>query len=390
MGVDTDPIAQARGSEPRAFGRRSDLAASGAIVGLVGPLPPPAGGMANQTRQLARLLADSGLTVEVVQVNAPYRPQWVGRVRVLRAAFRLFPYLGQLWRSAGRCSLFHVMANSGWAWHLCAAPAVWIARMREIPVVVDYRGGQAEGFLQRQIAWVHPTLRRATIIAVPSAFLKGIFAQYGFDAEIVPNAVDLDRFFPADSPPGGMHIVITRNLEPIYGIDVALRAFGTIHRELPEARLSVAGTGPQRAQLECLAKDLGIDHAVRFTGRLDGDALPAFYRTADLMLNPSTVDNMPNSILEALASGVPVVSTDAGGIPHLVRNDHTALLVPSGDSRAMAAAALRVLRDAGLAARLRAHGRQVAETYAWPRVRDQLFALYARALGVPASSLRLS
>jgi glycosyltransferase involved in cell wall biosynthesis len=346
--------------------------------------------MANQTRQLARLLADSGLAVEVVQVNAPYRPQWVGHVRGLRAVFRLFPYLGQLWRSAGRCNLFHVMANSGWAWHLCAAPAVWIARMREIPVVVNYRGGQAEGFLQRQIAWVRPTLQRATIIAVPSAFLKSIFAKHGFDTEIVPNAVDLERFFPADQLPGRMHIVITRNLEPIYGIETGLRAFGAIHAELPEARLSVAGIGPQRAQLEKLAKDLGIDHAVRFTGRLDGDALPAFYRTADLMLNPSTIDNMPNSILEALASGVPVVSTDAGGIPHLVRNDHTALLVPPGDPEAMAAAVLRVLRDTGLAARLRAQGRQAAQAYAWPRVRDLLFTVYARALGIPVSGLRRS
>src|SRR5215472_2658947 len=98
-------------------------AATGTMVGLVGPLPPPEGGMANQTRQLANLLAGAGLKVEVVQANAPYRPQWVGRVRVLRAAFRLFPYLGQLWRCAAHCDLFHVMANSGWAWHLVAAPA---------------------------------------------------------------------------------------------------------------------------------------------------------------------------------------------------------------------------------------------------------------------------
>jgi glycosyltransferase involved in cell wall biosynthesis len=346
--------------------------------------------MANQTRQLANLLAGAGLRVEVVQVNAPYRPQWVGRVRVLRAAFRLFPYLAQLWRCAGHCDFFHVMANSGWSWHLFAAPAVLIAWIRGIPVVVNYRGGQAEGFLRRQIAWVRPTLRRATIIAVPSAFLKSIFAQHGFDTEIVPNAVDLERFFPAEQPPGRMHIIITRNLEPIYGIDAGLRAFEAIHRELPEARLSIAGIGPQRAELESLAKELGIEHAVRFTGRLDGNALPVFYRTADLMLNPSTADNMPNSILESLASGVPVVSTDAGGIPHLVRNDHTALLVPIGDSKAMAAAALRVFRDAGLAAGLRSHGRQLAQAYAWPRVRDRLFMVYARALGVPVSALRLS
>ena len=119
-------------------------------IALVGPLPPPPGGMANQTRQLARLLQDSGTTVEVVRSNAPYRPAWVERLRGVRAVFRLAPFLGSLWRAGGRVDVFHVMANSGWAWHLFAAPAVWIARWRGRPVVVNYRGGEAEAFMARE------------------------------------------------------------------------------------------------------------------------------------------------------------------------------------------------------------------------------------------------
>ena len=84
-------------------------------MGLVGPLPPPSGGMANQTRQLARLLEQAGVAVEIVQTNAPYRPQWVGSLRGVRAVFRLVPFLRNLWHAAGRVQLFHVMANSGWA-----------------------------------------------------------------------------------------------------------------------------------------------------------------------------------------------------------------------------------------------------------------------------------
>src|SRR5689334_20012643 len=99
--------------------------------------------MANQTLQLARLLEQEGAKVEIVQVNAPYWPAWVGSVRVLRAFFRLFPFLMRLWTVAGRTDVFHVMANSGWAWHLCAAPAVWIAKVRGVPVVINYRGGYA-------------------------------------------------------------------------------------------------------------------------------------------------------------------------------------------------------------------------------------------------------
>ena len=141
-------------------------------IGLVGPLPPPSGGMANQTRQLARLLGEEGLDVELVQVNAPYRPPWVEPLRGVRAFFRLAPYLVRLWRAAGRVRLFHVMANSGWAWHLFAAPAVWIARLRGVPVVINYRGGGAEEFFERSLFWVRPTMRLADRVIVPSGFLK--------------------------------------------------------------------------------------------------------------------------------------------------------------------------------------------------------------------------
>ena len=90
----------------------------GLRLAIVGPLPPPAGGMANQTRQLAELLRAERVDVTVVQLNAPYRPRFVGRLRGIRALFRLMPYLLSLWRAAGRVDLFHIMANSGWSWHL--------------------------------------------------------------------------------------------------------------------------------------------------------------------------------------------------------------------------------------------------------------------------------
>jgi L-malate glycosyltransferase len=353
-------------------------------IGLVGPLPPPSGGMANQTRQLARLLEESGLSVELVQVNPAYRPAWVEPVRGVRAAFRLAPYLAQLRRAAGRVDLFHIMANSGWAWHLFAAPAIWVAHLCGIPAIVNYRGGEAEEFLRREAQWIRPSLSRTHSVVVPSGFLEGVFAKWGIPTEIVPNIVDLDRFSPAPRQPGPPHLVVTRNLEPIYDIPTALRAFAAIRNRYPDACLSVAGSGPLRSDLEQLAESLHIAHAVRFTGRLDNEQLPDLYRSADLMLNPSTVDNMPISILEALASGVPVVSTNVGGIPFVVEEGSTALLVPPRNPVEMANAALRILGEPSLAMRLRAAGIDTARRHAWTEVRGQLFAVYARALGVPS------
>ncbi len=349
---------------------------------LVGPLPPPAGGMANQTRQLAELLRAAGARVELVQSNAPYRPAWVGRVPVLRALFRLLPYLWALWRTAGSSELFHVMANSGWSWHLFAAPAIRIAAFRGVPVVVNYRGGEASAFLAKSHRSVRATLSAASVLAVPSGFLRAVFAQHGIDSEVVPNIVDLDRFRPGvHSGFRGPHLVVARNLEPIYDNATAIAAYAEVRKHHARARLTVAGTGPELARLQKLSADLGVSDGVFFPGRLDRDAMAALYREADVMLNPSTVDNMPNSILEALASCVPVVSTDVGGVPYIVQDGHTALLVPVSDANAMAAATLRLLDDPRLRKSLTDAGTEEVSRYSWPGVRGLLAAAYSSALG---------
>lgn len=353
-------------------------------IGLIGPLPPPSGGMANQTRQLAQLLKGEGQDVELVQTNTPYKPGWVGRLRGMRALFRLFPYLWRLWRTAGRVDLFHVMANSGWSWHLFAAPAIWMGWLRRTPVVVNYRGGEAESFFQKSFRWVRPSLKRVAAVIVPSDFLARVFRERDIDALVVKNIIDIERFARdgGRSQPGqdGPHLLVTRNLEPIYDIGTVLRAFRYIREAFPAAHLTVCGSGPERENLVVQAAELGIAGAVTFTGGLDNDRVAGLYRSADVMINPSLADNMPISILEALACGVPVVSTDVGGVPYLVTHDKTALLVSPGDDRAMAEAVISILGDPDLGKRLVKAGQDGIDDYTWPRVRGQLLAVYDAVL----------
>lgn len=353
----------------------------GLKIALIGPLPPPSGGMANQTQQLAGLLAQEGVNVELVQVNAPYRPRWVGRIKGLRAVFRLLPYFFYLWRAAGRADLFHVMANSGWSWHLFAAPAIWIAKIKKIPVVVNYRGGEAEGFLTRALRWVKPSLARTDILIVPSGFLREVFGRFGFTTTIVPNVINLSRFSPrqpSSNEQPGPHILVARNLEPIYDNTTALRAFHIVKSQFPNARLTIAGSGPERATLEEMTRILNIDDAVHFTGRVDNEHMPKLYRSADVMINASLADNMPISVLEALASGVPIVSTNVGGIPFLVEDGRTALLVPPGNPLAMAQALMQVLTTPDLTRHLSEAGLVSVQQYTWQCVRERLFGVYGQ------------
>jgi glycosyltransferase involved in cell wall biosynthesis len=294
------------------------------------------------------------------------------------------PYLSALWRAAGQSDVFHVMANSGWSWHLFAAPAVWVARLRGVTVVVNYRGGEAAEFLQQSAGLVRFTMRRVAALVVPSGFLQGVFRRFGMPAEIVPNIIDLSRFLPREPVRvGAPHVVVARNLEALYDNETAIRAFEIVQKQFPHARLTLAGSGPQEPYLRELVRTRGLTEAVRFTGRLERDAMAALYRSADLMLNPSLADNMPNSVLEAWASGVPVVSTNVGGIPHLAQDGVTASLVPPSDPAAMAQACLALLSDEALWRQRAQAGLQEAQRYTWSCVQPMLANVYRQALPQP-------
>ncbi|MGK5023179.1 glycosyltransferase [Janthinobacterium sp. RB2R34] len=361
---------------------------AGMRIALVGPQAPPAGGMANQTAQLAALLRAEGATVELLAVNASVLPPWLARVRYLRAALRLPIFLWHLWRASRNADLFHVMANSGWSWHLQGAPALWVASLCGKPVLLNYRGGEAATFFARHRRLVDASLLRADVIAVPSRFLQEIFEQCGHTAHIVPNLVDLRRFTPVQIERKNKDpvILVARHLQALYDNASAVRAFAIVRAAYPGARLVLAGDGPERAALEALARDLNVTQALTFAGHVANAAMPALYQSSTIVLNPSLADNMPISVLEALACGVPVVSTNVGGIPALLQHGVTGLLVSPGDAPAMAQAMLALLREPQQASRLAANGLLHAAQFDWRDVGPHLAALYRRILAAPRPS----
>jgi glycosyltransferase involved in cell wall biosynthesis len=113
---------------------------------------------------------------------------------------------------------------------------------------------------------------------------------------------------------------------------------------------------------------LGVLNQINFTGGVAKSEVPGLLSTGDIFLNTTTVDNSPVSVLEAMATGLAVVSTNVGGIPYLVENGNEGILVPSGEADAMAAAVMRLLGEPGLAARLSRNARKKAESYSWEAI----------------------
>ena len=177
----------------------------------------------------------------------------------------------------------------------------------------------------------------------------------------------------------------TRLLELLYNVGCVLRAFALIQQRYPDARLVVAGEGWMRSELEQLARTLALANT-EFIGRVPFEQMPALYDAADVYLTATNLDNMPGSIIECFASGLPVVTTDAGGVPYIVTHEKNGLLVPKDDHRAMANAAIRLLEDQELAGRLAEQARADCSQYKWDAVRNAWLALYFELAGDIVSS----
>ena len=351
---------------------------------LVGPSLDILGGQAVQaSRLLERLRSVPGLQVDFLPVNprlpAPLRA--LQRIKYVRTIATSAAYFLTLLARVPRYDVIHAFSASYYSYLLAPLPALVTGRIFGKRTLLNYRSGEAEDHLANWRSAV-PTMRRfADVIVAPSGYLVDVFGRFGLAAESVFNFVDLSRLPYRERPDPRPVFLSNRNLEPLYNVGCTLDAFAIVHQEFTDAQLVVAGDGSERGALEARAEQLGVEDAVQFLGRVRPERMGELYDQADIYLNSPNIDNMPGSIIEAYATGVPVVTTDAGGIPYIVRDGETGLMVPAGDPAAMAAAALRLLREPGLAARLAATARQEClDRYVWPAVEAEWVALYSRLM----------
>ena len=348
---------------------------------LVAPSLTILGGQAVAAqRLLERLRAVPGLEVGFLphdpRTNALLR--LLQRVKYVRTVATSLAYVASLIRTLPRYDVIHVFSASYWSFLLAPTPAILIGKWLGKRVVVNYRSGEAEDHLRRWPRTAVPTLHRADAVVTPSGFLVDVFARFGVRAESISNFVDTQAVRLRRRTSLGPVFLSNRNFQALYNVPCVLRAFAVIQARIPEARLIVIGDGPERARVHDTAHALGLRH-VEFVGAVPPTEMGRWYDEADVYLNASDIDNMPNSIIEAFACGLPVVTSRAGGIPYVVQHERNGLLVECGDHEGLAAAALRLLEDPVLAQRLIAEGlRDVEQQYTWGAVSDRWAALYRR------------
>lgn len=317
----------------------------------------------------------------------PHNPRLPGPLRFLqsikyvRTIVTSLIYCVHLLIQVPRHDVVHTFSASYLSFLLAPTPAILIARLFGKKVILNYRSGEAEDHLRCWPRTAVPIMKLADELIVPSQYLVNVFRKFGLRASAVANIIDESRFRFRERKPLLPIFFSNRNLYPLYNVACILRAFAKIQQRFREARLIIAGDGSQRASLEALARDLKLQN-VEFRGRVNPAKMNELYDEAHIYLNSSNIDNMPGSILESFASGMPVITTSAGGIRCIVTHERTGLMVPRNDHEAMASWAIRLLESPELASSIARNAHEeCSASYVWEAVRDSWVEHYTRLAG---------
>jgi len=349
-------------------------------VALIAASPEISGGHSAQAQALTTELrkVDHEVSWIPIDVRFPLGLRWIRRVPYARTLLNQMLYLPSLLRIV-RADLVHVFSASYWSFVLGPAPAIIAAKLMRKPVVLHYHSGEADDHLRRWRRSVAPLLRMVDEIVVPSAFLQRVFAEHGYRTRVIPNVIDTSQFLYRERVRLQPRVLSVRNLESYYQVENTIIAFAQLKQRFPEATLTIAGSGSRERALRALADELNVS-GIRFLGSVDPAAMPQTYDDADIFVNSSVLDNQPVSLLEAFASGLPVVSTPTGDIASMLRGGEAGLLVDAGDPAAVASAVTRLLDEPELSIKIARRAREEVERYTWRRVGAEWNALYGELL----------
>ena len=374
--------------------------------------PPLGGGAAVASAALAHGLAERGIAVDVVTSSAGrgerrktdrnYELVVQGKLRVFRVRSRrigvheagimgaasylvaALPMIRWLLR-LHRYDVVHVFFS------LPTGALLPFLNLRGTPVIVSLRGSDVPGYdpynktmqlMHRLLApltrWIWRRADRLIPVCESLGKLTALTAP-GLDYTVVPNGVDLELFHPRGSSvarsAGPIRCLAVARLVERKGLGELLRAFALLERG--RFQLEIVGDGPDRQILRDLAQELGISSEVRFAGSLDRAEVARRYQEADLFTLPSSAEAFGNVFAEALASGLPIVGSNIGGIPELVEHGSNGLLLKPGNPASVARAIRYLADDSELCQKMRLRNRAKAEaTLDWSQVTRRYLAIY--------------
>lgn len=362
---------------------------------------PGVGGVASYTLELGRALAELGAEPVVITHAWPGHPpeEEVEGVKALRLEGFVIPGISRALSVRLGRELHRLIKFGGFdvvhgqdIFSTMALQSVYSARRCKLPSVLTCHSVHGfSGFWKFTYKPITLTMRKAARVIAVSSPTAEFCRALGVQPERI--RVILNGCTPVGSPLNprsvrrkfgmgdGPLIVSVLRLVKKKGPQYLIQALPKIKREVAQAKLAVVGEGREKPALKKLARELGVEDSVWFLGSLPRHEVLTLVAAADVFVLPSEVEACPLALLESIALGTPAVCTRVGGIPELIEDGLEGLVVPPADPQALAEAVVQVLKDGGLAERVRANELRAARgRLSWRRAAQQTLEVYEEAL----------
>jgi glycosyltransferase involved in cell wall biosynthesis len=295
---------------------------------------------------------------------------------------RLFDMVFTILANRKKYSIGHIVVFSGAAF-IWAELTCWMLKLLKKPIILSLHGGNLPQFSCRWPGRVRHLLNSAIYVITPSLYLFEEMSKYRSDLILIPNPLDLHSYNHRPRQNPFPELIWLRSFHEIYNPSLAIEVVSRLVYDWPDIHLTMIGPDKgdgsfQRAQET--AKRLGIEKHILFPGLVAKSDVSNWLQKGDIFINTTNVDNTPISILEAMASGLCIVSTNVGGIPYLLQDDDDALLVPANDPQSMAKAIKRLLNETELFIRLSQNARDKVEQFDWSRILPKWETLFLEVI----------
>ncbi len=257
-----------------------------------------------------------------------------------------------------------------------------LCKMFGLPLILVLHGGNLPEFIKKYPRWTRSALDKADVIVAPSRFLAEQIGKWGYQIKVIPNVVDISQYEFRKRSKISPKLIWMRSFHSIYNPEMAIRVLQRLCQRGQDATLTMAGKDKGlEDSLKQMAEELELSDRVRFVGFLDSENKLRELAESDIYINTNRIDNMPVSIVEARALGLPVVSTDVGGLPYLINHREDGLLVPDDDFKAMVKNIELLLDNPDLTRKISRNGRAIAEKSDWSKVQGEWENLILQVAG---------
>jgi len=307
---------------------------------------------------------------------------------VIISSFRVnkwIRHLEQLWvtiSQKNRYCLATIDIFSGRSFYFSAFLII-ILRVFGKPVVLILHGGNLPNLAKQHPQLVRWGINKAEFVVAPSMYLGEEMELYCDEIQIIPNAIDVSNYQFKQRTNVISKLVWLRAFHDIYNPELAPKVIKRLLSKFPDAHLLMIGPDKNDGSLlrtKELSEKLGLNEYITFNGHIPKTDVPLWMNKGDIYINTTNIDNTPVTIIEAMACGLCIVSTNVGGIPYLLEHEKNALLVPPDDPDAMAEAVFRLLTEPGLSARLSNNARRKIEKFDWSVVLQKWETLFYQVL----------